>query len=158
MLQVAWRKSAGLARRPAWVQADAAALPIRTGSLDLVTIILGLEFVADPGALLREARRALAGTGILVVAVLRAEGLWTRWRRLKRRWVASLWHGAHFLTDAEIENALRAAGFLPRASRRVVHYGPWPPMARWATWWERVARRWCPGLATVVAVRAEPGP
>jgi hypothetical protein len=58
--------------------------------------------------------------------------------------------------DAGIEAALRTAGFQPRASRRVVHYAPWPPVAAWARRWERVADRWLPGLASVLAVRAEP--
>lgn len=88
--------------------------------------------------------------------VVRAEGLWTRWRRLERRLVASVWREARFFTDAEIETALRAAGFQPRASRRVVHYGPWPPVAAWARQSERIAGRWCLGLATVLAVGTEP--
>jgi ubiquinone/menaquinone biosynthesis C-methylase UbiE len=158
ILEVAWRKAASLTGRPAFVQADAAALPVRDGSLDLVTIILGLEFIADPLAVLREARRGLAANGSLVVAVLRAEGLWARWRRLKRRMVDSVWRDAHFSTDDEIQAALRAAGFLPHASRRVVHYGPWPLVASWALRWERVARRRVPRLAAVLAVHATPVP
>jgi ubiquinone/menaquinone biosynthesis C-methylase UbiE len=158
MLQVARRKCAGLAVCPAFVQADAAALPLGDGSLDLVTIVLGLEFVADPPTVLREARRVVAAEGTLVVAVLRAEGLWTRWRRVKRRLVDSVWRDAHFFVDGELQGALRAAGFRSRASRRVVHYGPWPPVASWALRWERVACRRLPQLASVLAVRAEPLP
>jgi ubiquinone/menaquinone biosynthesis C-methylase UbiE len=153
VLRVAVSKVAGRAGAPRFVRADAVALPLRDGSLDLVTIVFGLEFVADPIAVLREGRRALAPQGTLVVAALRAEGLWTRWRRLKRRVVDSIWRSAHFVADGELEAAMRAAGLAPRVTRRVVHYLPWPPVAGLALAWERFARRWLPGFATVVVVQ-----
>lgn len=156
MLRVAARKARGRPKAAVFVQADAAALPLRAGCLDLVTLVLGLEFAADPMAVLREARRVLGERGILVVAVLSAGGLWTRWRRLKRRFVASVWRGARFFTARELEAALRACGLVPGAERRAVHYLPWPPAAGLLREWERLARGWLPGLASVVVVRGEP--
>jgi SAM-dependent methyltransferase len=156
MLRVAQSKAARRAGAPRFVQADAVALPLRDGSLDLVTIVFGLEFVADPIAVLREARRVLAPQGTLVVAALRAGGLWTRWRRLKRRVVDSTWRSAHFVTDGQLEAAMRAVGLAPLVTRRVVHYLPWPRLAGLVLSWERFARRWLPGFATVVVVQGTP--
>jgi ubiquinone/menaquinone biosynthesis C-methylase UbiE len=156
MLRLAARKARAASRAPALVQADAAALPLRDGSLDLVTLILGLEFMADPQSALHEARRVLDRRGSLVVAVLNANGLWTRWRRLKRRAVASVWREAHFLTERAVEAALQETGFTPRARRRAVYYLPWPVGSRLLRVWEQAAQRGCPGLASFVVVEAEP--
>jgi len=44
-------------------RADACALPFRAGAVELVTIILGLEFAGDPPAVLDECHRVLAPGG-----------------------------------------------------------------------------------------------
>jgi ubiquinone/menaquinone biosynthesis C-methylase UbiE len=154
MLRVAARKARSVSRVSALVQADAAALPVRDGSLDLVTLILGLEFMADPSTALREVRRVLRPGGCVVVAVLSAGGLWTRWRRLKRWTVASVWREARFLTEDGLDAMLRERGFVPRARRRAVAYLPWPVGSRLLRVWERTAQRCCPGLASFVVIEA----
>ena len=140
---------------PFFVQADAALLPLRAESLNLVTVILGLEFTADPAAVLREVRRVLDARGVLVVAVLRARGLWNRWRRVKRHLVTSIWTEACFFEEAALETLLRAHGFTPGVRRRCIHYVPWPSSRRLLGAWERMAGRWFPELAAFLTMRSE---
>jgi ubiquinone/menaquinone biosynthesis C-methylase UbiE len=52
-----------------WRQADAMALPFRRAAFDLAFCNQGLQFVADPGAALRELRRVLKRGGRVVAAV-----------------------------------------------------------------------------------------
>lgn len=102
---------------------------------DLATMILGLEFVAEPGRALQEAHRVLKPGGRLVVAILDRSGLWTLWRRLKRRFVPSIWREARFL----------AVHFLPLLARG---------RAGWLEQWEAIGARWMPAWAAFVAVAA----
>jgi glycosyltransferase involved in cell wall biosynthesis/SAM-dependent methyltransferase len=70
-------------RRPA-VQSDGARLPLRAGSLDAVTLLGVVDLGTDPLATVREARRALAPGGVLVVRVTNA-----RFHRALARGVAA---------------------------------------------------------------------
>lgn len=96
MLCVAQTKAKAVQVRLALVCAEADVLPFRAGIFDLVTVILGLEFMADPGNTLEEARRLLKPNGSLVVAVLNRTGLWTLWRRLKRLFFETVWRLPRF--------------------------------------------------------------
>src|SRR5262245_20556113 len=57
-----------LTRLPA-VEADAAALPFRDGTLDAVTLVSVLDHTTQPRAAVREAARVLRPGGVLVVRV-----------------------------------------------------------------------------------------
>lgn len=157
MLAQARRKAVDRMRVPHYVAADITALPFRPESVDLVTLVLGLEFVQDSAAVLREARRVLGLHGSLVIAILRPWAPWNLWRRLKRRFVRSVWRNARFVARAELATALASAGFHLVACRRAVHYAPVTSSARWLARWEPIAARVAPALAAFVAVRAEPG-
>jgi hypothetical protein len=94
--------------------------------------------------------------GCLVTAILNRSGLWTRWRRLKRRLVPSIWREARFLDADELGHLLRARGFAAQRSRKAVHFLPLlaRKKARWLERWEAIGARWMPGWAALVAVAA----
>ena len=156
MLSAARAKSAQAKLDIRWVRADASALPFRSGVFDLATMILGLEFVAEPGCALQEAHRVLKSGGHLVTAILDRSGLWTLWRRLKRRLVPSIWREARFLDADELGHLLRARGFAAQRWRRAVHFLPLLARERacWLERWEAIGARWMPGWAAFVAVAA----
>ncbi len=156
MLRVAQTKAKAAQVRLALMRAEADVLPFRAGIFDLVTVILGLEFMADPGKTLEEARRVLKPNGSLIVAVLNRTGLWTLWRRLKRLFVPSIWRSARFLSINELGALLEERGFTDLRWRAAVYF---LPLVRrrginWLERWEAVATRWMPGRATFVAVAA----
>jgi ubiquinone/menaquinone biosynthesis C-methylase UbiE len=159
MLAAARRKAAAR-RSSAWfVAGDAGALPLRDHSIRLVTFILGLEFIAEPLRALREVRRVLPPRdGVAIVAILAPSGAWTRWRRLKQRFVDSGWQRASFRSEATIRQAAETAGLRLAGRRAAVYYVPTPSPVRWLQWWERTAARRFPALATFVALRFEPEP
>jgi ubiquinone/menaquinone biosynthesis C-methylase UbiE len=159
MLGAARRKATARRSSACFVAGDAAALPLRDHSVRLVTFILGLEFIAEPLHALHEVSRVLrAPSGIAIVAILAPTGAWTRWRRLKRRLVDSVWQRASFRSEATIRQAAETAGLRLTGRRAAVHYVPTPTPARWLEWWERTAARRFPALATFVALRFEPEP
>jgi ubiquinone/menaquinone biosynthesis C-methylase UbiE len=156
MLRVARARAGQAGVSPAFVCADGAALPFREGAFDLVTLILGLEFVPDPAAVLGEVRRVLRPGGQLVLAILNRRGAWTLWRRLKRHLVRSVWRRAAFLEPEEVERLLERCGFSGPRWRQAVYFVPLfgRRVARVMEWWERAAPRWTRGRATFMAVAA----
>ena len=156
MLRVARAKSVQAKLDIPWLRADASVLPFRSGAFELVTLILGLEFMAEPGRALGEAHRVLKSGGDLVVAILNRGGLWTLWRRLKRLVVPSLWRGATFLRPDELRDLLRARGFEAHGGQSAVHF---LPLCRerglgWLERWEAMGARWMPARASFVAMTA----
>jgi ubiquinone/menaquinone biosynthesis C-methylase UbiE len=155
MLRSAQRKSGASERAPRFVLGDAATLPMRPGSIDLVTLVLGLEFMEDPLAALREVRRILRPEGILVLATLAPAGLWNLWRRLKRRVTRSIWRDAPFLDQAHVRTLLAASGLRCTGTASEVHYLPVVPWAPPLRLWERLARQFPVGPASFRAIRCE---
>lgn len=156
MLSVARAKGAQAKLDIRWLRADASALPLRPGAFDLATVILGLEFVAEPGRALQEVHRVLKPGGRLVAAILDRSGPWTLWRRLKRRFAPSIWREARFLAADELGDLLRERGFSAQRWRRAVHFLPLLARGRagWLEQWEAIGARWMPAWAAFVAVAA----
>jgi malonyl-CoA O-methyltransferase len=108
MLAKAAAQSAWL--RPfARVQGDAARLPLRAATVDLVYSCLMLPWVGDPGATFAEVRRALSPRGYFTFATLGPDTL----MELRAAW-AEADDGAHvhrFLDMHDVGDALARAGF-----------------------------------------------
>jgi malonyl-CoA O-methyltransferase len=99
-----------LFRRFHRIAADAAALPLREGSVDMVFSSLLLQWCNDPDRVLRECRRALRAGGVLHLATLGPDTL----VELRRAWQAADPRHAHvsrFLDMHDVGDALVRAGF-----------------------------------------------
>jgi ubiquinone/menaquinone biosynthesis C-methylase UbiE len=155
MLRLAQDKGTREGIKLSLVRADGSALPFRAATFDLVTVILGLEFAADPGKTLEEVHRILKSQASLVVAILNRTGLWTLWRRLKRLFAPSIWRCATFLSFDELRGLLEARGFRDLRWRGAVRFLPlfrtrWVGcLERWEAW--RAGTR--PAGATFLVVR-----
>ena len=107
----------GAGQRYAWLPmlcGDAAAIPVRDGALDAVTMLDVLEHLPNPAAALAEARRILRPGGCLLISVPHA-GLFATldanniYARVRRRWpslpplepydAADTGHHRHFSLD-----------------------------------------------------------
>ncbi|HTO13366.1 MAG TPA: asparagine synthase (glutamine-hydrolyzing), partial [Candidatus Binatia bacterium] len=96
------------------VQADAAALPFRAGTLDAVALVSMLDHTTQPLAAVREAARVLRPGGVLVVRVPNG-GFHAGWAHvLGRLGPAVRWR------DWDTYPVLRVFAFGPRALRRLV--------------------------------------
>ncbi len=157
MLRLAQVKARQAGVRVAFVRADGSALPFRPGTFDLVTLILGLEFAAEPVKTLEEVRRILKPGAILVVAILNRSGLWTLWRRFKRLFVPSVWRHARFLGLEELRRLMETHGFRQLRWRGAVHFLP-IFTGRVACCLERCeafGARWMPARATFLAMSGQ---
>lgn len=100
------------ARRPGapWLAGDAAALPLRPGSAELIWCVAALGLFAEPGRALAEAAAALAPGGALVLAT--AGERWVRRRVWGPDASAALGAAPPPADDlgADLAEALRAAG------------------------------------------------
>jgi malonyl-CoA O-methyltransferase len=98
-----------LLRRFDRVGADAAALPFRDGSVDLIFSSLMLQWCTDPDAVLRECRRVLKPGGLLTFTTLGPDTL----VELRRAWAAADAGHPHvntFLDMHDLGDALIRAG------------------------------------------------
>lgn len=154
MLRLAQAKARQAGVGVAFVRADGSALPFRPGTFDLVTVILGLEFAAEPVKTLEEVRRILKPGAPLVVAILNRTGLWTLWRRIKRLFVPSVWRHARFLGLKELQRLMETHGFRQLRWRGAVHFLPIfrGRAARCLERCEAFGARWMPARATFLAM------
>jgi len=155
MLRCAKAKATRRRERLALIRADATALPLRPSTFDLVTLILGIEFMADPGKAIEEIRRVLKPDACLVVAILNRAGLWTIWRRVKRTFVRSFWGHSRFLSEGDLQRLLEQQGFSELRRREAVYFLPiFRHHVRCLEQWEALGRRWLAGRGAFVVVSA----
>ncbi len=102
------RGRCGRLRRPALVCADAEALPITDGCIDLIYSNLTLQWCHDTERTLREFRRVLAPGGLLLFTTLGPDTL----RELRQSWAQAdgLPHVNRFLDLHDIGDALLRSG------------------------------------------------
>ena len=103
------RRQQRLFRRFKRVAGDAARLPLRSDSVDLVFSNLMLQWCSDPDAVFRETRRVLRQGGLLTFASLGPDSL----RELRTAW-AQIDRGTHvhrFIDMHDIGDALVRTGF-----------------------------------------------
>lgn len=103
------RRQQRLFRRFKRVAADAAKLPLRSDSADLVFSNLMLQWCNDPDAIFRETRRVLRQGGLLTFASLGPDSL----RELRTAW-AQIDRGTHvhrFIDMHDLGDALVRTGF-----------------------------------------------
>jgi ubiquinone/menaquinone biosynthesis C-methylase UbiE len=106
------------------VRADAALLPVRDHTVDVVTIVTLLAFVPEPAAVIREAARVLRPDGLLILGALGRRSIWAAVRRFRAWFGDRTWRGARFWTAAELRLLLL------RADLEVVDQSgaiPYPP-------------------------------
>jgi malonyl-CoA O-methyltransferase len=104
------RKRQTLLRRFDRVVADAAAVPLRDGTVDMIFSSLMLQWCNDPDRVLRECRRVLRAGGVLHLATLGPDTL----IELRRSWQAADPGHAHvnrFTDMHDLGDALVRAGF-----------------------------------------------
>jgi SAM-dependent methyltransferase len=134
--------------------ADSGALPLATGSVDLVVLPHVLEFSADPHRILREAARVLMPDGQIVISGFNPLSLWGL-RALGPGRSEFPWRG-RFIGLLRLKDWLQLLGFELNGGR----FGCYAPPFSQAAWLERSAfmekagDRWWPIAGGVYVVRA----
>src|SRR6188508_521008 len=105
-------------------------LPLQDSTIDRVLLVHALEMAHDPGALLREVWRVLAGGGRLLAVVPNRRGLWARMD------TTPFGHGRPY-SRSQITHLLRETWFTPTGWGEALHV---PPVAR--GWFLRSAVAW----------------
>ena len=109
---------------------DELELPLSDSSIDRVLLVHALEMTHDPGALLREVWRVLAGGGRLLLVVPNRRGVWARTD------TTPFGHG-HPYSRSQITHLLRETWFTPTGWGEALYV---PPIAR--SWFLRSAGAW----------------
>jgi ubiquinone/menaquinone biosynthesis C-methylase UbiE len=105
------------------VQADLERLPFPASAFDAGLMQVVLEFVANPLAALREARRVIRPQGRLIIGVISALGPWAAYYRGRAgREPDSVWRHARFWTLPEL---ILAIGKAPTEVRAGLFVAPW---------------------------------
>src|SRR6266851_5941982 len=110
---------------------DELELPLADSSVDRVLLVHAIEMAHDPGALLREVWRVLAGGGRLLLVVPNRRGVWARTD------TTPFGHGRPY-SRSQITHLLRQTWFTPTAWGEALFM---PPVA--GGWFLRWSRRWC---------------
>ena len=118
---------------------DELELPLSDSSIDRVLLVHALEMAHDPGALLREVWRVLAGGGRLLLVVPNRRGVWARTD------TTPFGHG-HPYSRSQITHLLRETWFTPTGWGEALHV---PPVAR--GWFLRSAVAWERAGAVIAA-------
>ena len=140
---------------PSELIADSGALPLATGSIDLVVLPHVLEFSAHPHRILREAARVLMPDGQIVISGFNPLSLWGAKRALGLHRREHPWSG-RFIGLLRLKDWLQLLSFELNGGR----FGCYAPPFAQTKWLERSAfmekagDRWWPIAGGVYVVRA----
>jgi ubiquinone/menaquinone biosynthesis C-methylase UbiE len=142
-----------------WVEGDAASLPFRDGSFDVVLIVTVLSFAADPQAVVNEAFRVLRSGGRLILGELGRYSSWTLIRRVRGLLGSTTWRNAHFFAPRDLRAFLERAGFTDTIMAAAVFYPPVQhALARSASGaMEWFGRHCCPWAGAFLVMRGRRG-
>jgi SAM-dependent methyltransferase len=117
---------------PACLVEDSA-WPLRDASLDRLLIVHGLEEIADPRRLLREAWRVLADDGLIIIVVANRRGPWALVE-------TSPFAAGRPYSRRQLDQVLAESMFAPTAHATALHFPPVPNRGflRLARLWERL--------------------
>lgn len=145
---------------PVGVYCDLPALPIASGSIDLVVLAHAMEFHPHPHQLLREVERILIAEGKVVIVGFNPFSLWGMKRRFRGRdqddeAEGGPWSG-RYISLPRLKDWLALLGFeIDRG-----HFGRYAPpfkdprwIKRWS-WIEKAGDRWWPVAGGVYVIRA----
>jgi SAM-dependent methyltransferase len=135
--------------------ADCAALPLASGSVDLMLLPHVLEFSADPHGILREAARVLKPDGQIVISGFNPLSLWGMKRALGPNRAAYPWCG-RFIGLLRLKDWLQLLSFELNGGRFGCYAPPFS-QAKWlgrSAFMEKAGDRWWPIAGGVYVVRA----
>ena len=135
--------------------ADSGALPLATGSVDLVVLPHVLEFSAHPHRILREAARVLTHDGQIVISGFNPLSLWGLRRALGRGRNEYPWCG-RFIGLLRLKDWLQLLSFELNGGRFGCYAPPFS-QAQWlgrSAFMEQAGERWWPIAGGVYVVRA----
>ena len=115
------RQASSKTTRVAWVQTDAARLPVRNSSVDIVISTESFHWFPDPDAALAEFKRVLRPEGRLMVALVTPRLRVTA--SAVRAGSTLLGEPARWPTREEIVERMENAGFRLRDQRRIMRAG-----------------------------------
>jgi SAM-dependent methyltransferase len=104
------------------IEADLFALPITTGSVDLVLLPHTLEFIANPRQVLLEACRIIKPEGLIAICGFNPYSTWGLAKLLARSNQAP-WMGS-FIKPGQIKNWLGLADFVMDMQTKILYHPP----------------------------------
>ncbi len=106
------------------VQGRGESLPVRSGSLGSVLLVVTLCFVDDPHVVLAEAARSLAPGGVLAACIVPRDSPWGLHYESLARMGHPFYSRARFLSSRELVEAAVRAGFAVERLIGTLTYGP----------------------------------
>jgi 2-polyprenyl-3-methyl-5-hydroxy-6-metoxy-1,4-benzoquinol methylase len=133
--------------------AEAAQLPFRDCTFDVVLAVTVLCFVPHPERAIAEMVRVLQPGGTLILAELGCWSTWAMWRRVRAWFGPSVWARARFRSSRELAALMSAQGLVVERVRGAAFYPPVAALARWLSPADPLLGRFTTMGAAFVALR-----
>lgn len=135
------------AGRTASVLIDDHRLPFKAGLFDRILMVHALEEADAPARLLREAVKAMAPAGRMILVTAARGGFWGRAE------ATPFGHGRPF-SRGQLERLVREVELEPVAWSQTLYVPPWRPMLGLADLAEQIGQAVAPGAAGLVLLEA----